>query len=444
MYRFFYASLKLTLPYTLRVFYPRNKIIGSPKEILGRTIYVSNHAASFMDPLVVASFRPPIVFFMTRSDVFTPITRPILWAAHMFPIYRQHDGGPTKDKNEIIFKKCARILKNGRNMLIFGEGFTDDIFIRRLKPLKKGAARMGFTALEEINWSKDIFICPVGVNYSDPNEMRSDILISTGKKIRLNDYRELYEKHPNKAIAEVTNLVEKGLQAELTHIENAEMAPFHENVMRITRKGMNARNSDTKIPLYDRWRYSQNLAKWFNQNVTPENEPLMELKKDLSGYFALQKKLKVDEKYFYQYMTNPSTAKEWIFLLTMWPLMLLGMFHCGPWYFLIKRFVEKSFRRKVFHGSVKLLLGKIIMGLVNIPIVILMHKFLFQKIDGYHGWMAFVYYFAIGLFGLAAYMWFRNLGSIKEKKKYAHMKLQGLWEKRQQLHDKIKSLIPVA
>jgi hypothetical protein len=207
----------------------------------------------------------------------------------------------------------------------------------------------------------------------------------------LNDYRELYEKHPNRAIAEVTTLVEKGLQAELTHIENPEMAPFHENVMRITRKGMNARNSDTKIPLYDRWRYSQNLAKWFNQNVTPENEPLMELKKDLSGYFALQKKLKVDEKYFYQYMTNPSTAKEWIFLLTMWPLMLLGMFHCGPWYFLIKRFVEKSFRRKVFHGSVKLLLGKIIMGLVNIPIVILMHKFLFQKMMvTTDGWLLFI------------------------------------------------------
>ena len=444
MYRFFYASLKLTLPYTLRVFYPRNKMVNKPREILGRTIYVSNHAAAFMDPLVVASFRPPIVFFMTRSDVFTPITRPILWAAHMFPIYRQHDGGPTKDKNEEIFKKCARIIKGGRNMLIFGEGFTDDVFIRRLKPVKKGAARMGFIALENMNWSKDVFICAVGVNYSDPNEMRSDVLVAQGEKIRLNDYRELYEKSPNKAVADVTNLIEKGMREQLTHVEDADMAPFHENIMRITRKGMNARNSDTKIPLYDRWKYSQQLAHWFNANVTPEKEELMDLKKDLEGYFNLQKKLKVDEKYFYQYMTNPSTAKEWLFLLTMWPFMLLGLFHCGPWYILIKRFVEKSFKRKVFHGSVKLLLGKIVMGLVNIPIVILMHKYLFKQIDGYQGWMGFLYYAAIGLFGLAAYMWFRNLGALKEKKKYAHMSLKNLWEKRNQLAEKIKALVPVA
>jgi 1-acyl-sn-glycerol-3-phosphate acyltransferase len=95
-----------------------------------------------MDPLVVASLRLPIVFFMTRSDVFTPISRPLLWASHMLPIYRQHDGEDTKAKNEEVFQKCSRILSFGRNLLIFGEGFTDDTFVRRLKPVKKGAVRI--------------------------------------------------------------------------------------------------------------------------------------------------------------------------------------------------------------------------------------------------------------------------------------------------------------
>ncbi|MEZ4889087.1 MAG: hypothetical protein R2779_00585 [Crocinitomicaceae bacterium] len=62
MMRFFYLMLKITLQYTLRIFYPRMKMINSPKEFYGRTIYVSNHAASFMDPLVVAALRRPIVF----------------------------------------------------------------------------------------------------------------------------------------------------------------------------------------------------------------------------------------------------------------------------------------------------------------------------------------------------------------------------------------------
>jgi 1-acyl-sn-glycerol-3-phosphate acyltransferase len=97
-----------------------------------------------MDPLAVASLRRPIVFFMTRSDVFTSFTKPFLWAAHMLPIYRQQDGVDTKDENTRVFAKCTNILSFGRNLLIFGEGFTDDVFIRRLKPIKKGAIRIGF------------------------------------------------------------------------------------------------------------------------------------------------------------------------------------------------------------------------------------------------------------------------------------------------------------
>ena len=152
--RLLYFILFCTLRYSLRIFYPRLKTINSPGNMFGRTIYVSNHAASFMDPLVVASFRPPIVFFLTRSDVFTKLTKPFLWAAHMLPIYRQQDGVDTKDENIKTFDECTKILKYGRNLLIFGEGFTDDVFIRRLKPVKKGAVRIGFYSLEKLNWKK--------------------------------------------------------------------------------------------------------------------------------------------------------------------------------------------------------------------------------------------------------------------------------------------------
>jgi len=143
----FYAIIYAVLSYTLRIFYPRRLTVNGPKERLGSTIYVSNHTASFMDPLVVARFAKPIVFFMTRSDVFTKTTTPFLTAVHMLPIYRQHDGEDTKKKNEEVFERCSTILKKGKNLLIFGEGFTDDVFIRRLKPVKKGAVRIGFLTL---------------------------------------------------------------------------------------------------------------------------------------------------------------------------------------------------------------------------------------------------------------------------------------------------------
>ena len=73
---------------------------------------------------------------MTRSDIFTPMMKPILWLAQMLPIYRQLDGDGAVGKNAEVFKATSNVLKGGRNLLIFGEGFTDDVFIRRLKPIK--------------------------------------------------------------------------------------------------------------------------------------------------------------------------------------------------------------------------------------------------------------------------------------------------------------------
>lgn len=276
--RFFYLLLFFTLKLSTRLYFRRRATHNSPKEYLGRTIYVSNHAASFMDPLVIASFRKPIVFFMTRSDVFKPLLKPVLWAAHMLPIYRQHDGEDTKGKNEEVFKASSKVLNFGRNILIFGEGFTDDVFIRRLKPVKKGAARIGFTALESLNWKKKVYIAAVGCNYTEPNYMRSDILISTSDKICLNDYKAIYDENPNKAIAEVTRLIEIKMREQITHVEDAKLAPFHENIMQLTRKGMNARSYDKKLSLKERWKYSQKLANWLNEQDIENDEKLNDLK----------------------------------------------------------------------------------------------------------------------------------------------------------------------
>ena len=440
MMRFLYGILWFTLEYVLRVFYPRRKLINSPKEFYGRTIYVSNHAASFMDPLVIASFRRPIVFFMTRSDIFTPLMKPILWASHMLPIYRQQDGEDTKGKNEEVFNTCTKILNHGRNLLIFGEGFTDDVFIRRLKPVKKGAVRIGFITLEKINWKKNVYLAAVGCNYSDPNEMRSDLLISTSDKICLNEYREEYLANPNKVISEVTKRVEELLKAQLTHIEDAKLAPFHENVMKITRKGMNALCIDKSILLEERWRYSQNLAHWFNANVNEENTSLMELKNRLELYFKSLKTMKIDEPSLFDMVTkNGIRSKELAYLIVLFPFMILGFLHCALPYFLIKRFVEKKFRRRVFWSSVKLLLGMIIIGLVNIPFIFLFYHFVFPSY-----WLGFLYYLLIGAFGLAAYMWFRYFNRFQQKGKLKKMDLKPIWEERREILVQIQTLISVA
>jgi hypothetical protein len=390
-----------------------------------------------MDPLVVAGLRRPLVFFMTRSDVFTPLTKPILWAAHMLPIYREHDGVDTKGKNEEVFKKCANVLKYGRNLLIFGEGFTDDVFVRRLKPIKKGAARIGFLTLEKQNWEINIYIAGVGVNYTQPNLMRSDVLVSTSKKFCLNDYKEMYLENPNKAINEVTKRIEECIQDQLTHVENIENCNFHEQIMMLNRQGMHPVSFDAKLTLVQRWKYSKALAEWMNKQVF--NEELNQLKEDLNQYQKLLVKMKLSDDLVYskQHLNTHSNVVDYLKLFFLFPFMLLGLIHVFLPYLWIKKFVEKTFKRKVFWGSVKLLMGKIILGLLNIPFIFLFAKFVYPSY-----WLGFLYYASIGLFGLALYAWFKSYKVLQINKKLEKQDLSKIISKRIELLERINSLIP--
>lgn len=396
--RFFYFILYFTLKYVFRIYFRKTATVNSPKAHFTRTIYVSNHPASFMDPLVVASFRNPIVFFMTRSDVFTTFMKPILWASHMLPIYRQHDGEDTKKKNEEVFDSCSKILRYKRGLLIFGEGFTDDVFIRRLKPLKKGAVRIGFYALEKQNWKYKIYIAAVGANYTEPNLMRSDCLVSTSDQICLNDYKEEYLANPNKVFNDITKEIEVRLQAQITHVENAADAPFHEAVQQITRIGMHPTSSDRTIPLETRWRNSQKLAYFFNANKSRIATEFADLKDRLFHYQSSLKAAAVEDHDVIEFQEKGKLLRvnNLLTMLALAPFALLGIIHCGIVYLVVKRFVEKSFRRSVFYGSVKLLLGMIGMGLINIPVIFLFYKFIYPN-----WWMAILYYCLIGVFFLA-------------------------------------------
>lgn len=439
--RVLYFIMRFVLKITLWVYFPRFKNVNAPKKRFTRTIYMSNHAASFMDPLTAVGSQRPIIFFMTRSDIFKPFLKPILWAAHMLPIYRQHDGEDTKRKNAEVFERCAKILKGGRSIIVFAEGFTDDEFIRRLKPVKKGAVRIGFLSLEKINWKKKIYLQAIGVNYSEPNAMSSDCLVSNGEPLCLNDYKEAYEKDASKTILELTNRMELEMREQITDVRNKSMAPFHENIMRITRQGMNAIDSDFRIPLVKRWEYSKNLARWFN-NEKPENkEEFISLKKRIEDYFELQKRENIEETPLYKVSMNQRhKIKDYLQLIILAPIMLLGMIHCYLPYKFIKNFVEKSFRRKVFWGSVKMLLGAVAIGLFNIPIVILLVK-LFD-------WSTFVgllYFFgAITLSGVIAFRWFEVYHLNNKMKDITKRDVSSIVKEREQIQEEISRLIPVA
>ena len=439
--RLVYLILKFVLKFGLWVFYPRLRIVNRPKNRFTRTIYASNHAASFMDPLVIASNQSPIVFFMTRSDVFTPLMKPILWAAHMLPIYRMQDGVDTKEKNEEVFAKCNRILNFGRSLLIFSEGFTDDVFVRRLKPIKKGAVRMGFGALEHMNWKKKVYIQALGVNYSDPNVLGSEVIISNGNPICLNEYRSEYEHNPSKVIGDLTKRVETEMQDQITDVRDLEWTSFHEHVMRLTKKGMSAVDSDKRIPLLERWEYSRTLAKWMNEQDLNEKVDLVELKASLENYFTRLDKRNLKEVDLTDLERDAfHPIKDILFFILSFPLFALGVLHHYLPYIWVKSFVEKSFKRPVFWGSVKMLLGLLVIGIYNIILIAAINIFVYPAF-----WFWFMYFFiAPTLSGVVAYHYVRRLKRYTRLQELRNEDLSSFYEERQRCQAAIRQLIPVA
>jgi 1-acyl-sn-glycerol-3-phosphate acyltransferase len=137
----------------------------------GPAILACNHPNSFLDAIVVALLIKRPIHFLARSDVFRkPVARWILSQLHLIPIYRLQEGSENLEKNKDTFKRCSEILAKGGVILIFSEG--NCILEKRLRPLKKGTARIAFTAEALSNWNLNIRIIPVGINYTHPTENR--------------------------------------------------------------------------------------------------------------------------------------------------------------------------------------------------------------------------------------------------------------------------------
>lgn len=436
-----YLLLKLSLNISFRLFYKRFIILNKHKELFGSTIYVSNHPNSFMDPILIGAVNRPIVHFMTRSDVFVWWLKPVLWSSHMLPIYRQQDGKDTKGKNTDVFNTVNSSLKKGRNILIFGEGFTDDTPIRGLKPVKKGPIRMGFGALEALNWSKKMYISGIGITYTDRNTINSEFVLDNGPKICLNDYKESYLANPSRVINEVTRIVEQNMQECIVYVAEPARYSLLEGIMQITRKGINHPNHDDHIPLLKRWEYSKKVANWINQNVTNESTEILALQKDLDTYFNLEKRMKIEDR-FVAAKKDPelvSTLNNWLYLILMWPFAIVGFIHGFIPYIIAKKVTEKIMKRKVFWGSVKMMMAKILGSLYNIPIIILITEWYLP-----HWSLGILYYFLTPVLWRLSYEYARQFKDIRLKQKMKSVDLSKFEEKRAELEERIKKLIPVA
>jgi 1-acyl-sn-glycerol-3-phosphate acyltransferase len=424
------------LGFSFRLFFRRIKEVRPSKSRFGRTIFVSNHPSSFLDPLVVSRLRKPIVYFMTRSDVFNRFTRPLFWLAHMLPIYRQQDGGNSQEKNKKVFKKATETLARNRNLLIFGEGITDDIFERRLKPIKKGAIRIGFTALEDLDWKVEIRVQGLGINYSNPGVLRGDVLLAAAEPILLNDYKEAYLANPSKVISELNRELEQRMQAQITHVKADEHVVLHEQIMMLNRKGMHVDCYDPKLSLEARWLYAQQLANHLNTLSENQNESIASIKNQINAYLDSLRKLGLREAELYWF----ALQKNWrlltfLKLMVQLPLFLVGLVHIALPTKLVKRFVENKMKRPVFWSSTKMTMLLVLLPLWNILLFAVTAQFI--SLDT---WCWIALFFALNIVALGYYLFLKNTTLLIKSLRYNAQSLRSVVAQRDTVLQQLETL----
>jgi hypothetical protein len=328
-----------------------------------------------MDPAFVGLTMRPQVYFLARGDVFKkPLAKRVLYSMNILPIFRKEDSLNNHEKNEITYDLCSNLLAKKKFIIIYPEGYC--VQEKKLRPLKKGAARLAFHALQKNNWEIDLHILPVGVNYSNPNKFQSDIVIHFGKPIRILDYKNDYLNNPNKVTYNLTRFLEQEMKKLLVIIDNRDLEPFAEQIEILYGKELAYRygfSLKDKLAVYQ-------MRRAIGQNLNKANEALniemADLYADTKRYFNDLNKLNLRD-----FLLDDGLQRKPVFFKTllavllgffMWPAFWLNyyVFH------LPHKIAKKTTRAIEFYPSVLIGSGAILFTLYFVLISVLAAIFL--------------------------------------------------------------------
>jgi 1-acyl-sn-glycerol-3-phosphate acyltransferase len=215
------------------VFYRRIFINNSknvPRD--AHLIFTGNHQNALMDSLVFLFGVKSRLVFMARSDIFqNPFLAAALYFLRMLPIFRIKDGYSAVKKNDEIFQKTIDVIKNKIGLVIMAEG--NHAGERRLRPLKKGFARIAFQTEQANDFKLNMQVVPVGIDYSSYEDFRTELLINFGEPIAVSDYLETYKSSPAIAINQIKERLAESLKPLMVHIESEDYYDLYNELREI-------------------------------------------------------------------------------------------------------------------------------------------------------------------------------------------------------------------
>lgn len=347
----FYWLLKPFVFIFFRVFYKYDyrgrKNIPADKAV----VFAPNHVNAFIDPIALGLLSDRRIRFFARGDVFKgAFAKRMLEALSISPMYRIQEGFSEIKKNDKTFEECRTRLTNNEAILLFPEAIC--VQERRLRPLKKGLARIVFQTEETMDFKKDVLIIPVGLNYTAAHKFRSKLFIDIGVPISVKEYEERYKQDKVRAINEFTKDFEKKLAEHMVVLDKTENDQLFLNLEEIyMHQWLKDEELDQKS-LLNSYEGSRELAEMINFIDRTDPELINSLRVKSSRYIKT-----IHENGLRDHLLRPENIGntfilQYLLMIIAMPLYGFGLLLNYPPYFFAKKFCEKKIKNVEFFASV--------------------------------------------------------------------------------------------
>lgn len=352
-------------------------------------IFAINHQNSLVDPCIVATTTLTPVYFLARSDVFKiPFVSKILHSINMMPIFRKKDGEDFKEKNLEIFAKCATILaKNGR-IMIFPEGSHD--VKNRLRILKKGIARIALQA--DLLTKKDVFIVPVGLNYSNKVNKCATLFVNYGEPINVSQVVENKLSEVENILAIMEELKPK-MQNLILHCENEEFYKLYDFLLFEIKENKYYLGKNISAEFGYRKKILPKITNWIEKNKTNSIAYLSNCN------LITDKCIELKVKPYLFSKQKQSVVFDFLFLLFCLPIFLYGWINNYLPYILPDKLLNSKIKDTQFHPAVNMIVGTFFFSIFWIVQTFFVSIFTDNYVWFWYflslpisGWLSFEYY----------------------------------------------------
>jgi hypothetical protein len=320
--------------------------------------------------LVGAYFGRP-VHFLVRGDMFgNRLKRWILRNFNILPIHRLEEGYEHVHKNEETFQAVNGILKKDENLIIFGEGTS--VTEKRLRPLRKGIARIAFGAEEAYNL--DIHVVPVGINYTYPTKFRQEVMIRFHEPIRIQELMDLYKENHAKAYLSFNRLLETAMREEMIIVEDSKNDKIAEYLFEIDRNNNPQAFFKWKSESDDRLTNEKNIADKINKLSENPGSEFHQFVKMVSDYFGILENKSIKDK-----CIAGKVKLGWIRNLAFglgWPVFLYGYLTNIISFILPKYISDRNIKQPQFYMAVFMGIGTVLY-MFYFPLIMVLFGLLF-------------------------------------------------------------------